>query len=237
MTAKRKGELQTMKKTWLALGALGALTMFSGTKAQADEPTLAQILDDNYGIGNWKSISDSQFTHTSDSPVEVEAKYAGYDSKTAVGYYAGNTDTQLFYGTTNTGTYNVPATSNPFGLYIDVNKSSATATDGLKYYQEATKNSGYNGNGFLKPLNSTTNDTTGLTSNTTVRALVYQITNVSNEYVVAFEDLGDGSTDFNDAVLQIDNVNAVPEPAFYQMGAFLTGGGLLALRLRKRKTA
>ena len=30
-------------------------------------------------------------------------------------------------------------------------------------------------------------------------------------------------------------VDPIPEPAFYQMGAFLTGGGLLALRLRKRK--
>ena len=38
-------------------------------------------------------------------------------------------------------------------------------------------------------------------------------------------------------IVAVGTADPIPEPAFYQMSAFLTGGGLLALRLRKRKTA
>ncbi len=53
------------------------------------------------------------------------------------------------------------------------------------------------------------------------------ITNVAWERT---PKLTDGSTKYQDFA-----IDPIPEPAFYQMGAFLTGGGLLALRLRKRK--
>ena len=53
------------------------------------------------------------------------------------------------------------------------------------------------------------------------------ITNVAWEKTP--KDGGDGSK------YQDFAYDPIPEPAFYQMGAFLTGGGLLALRLRKRK--
>jgi len=46
-------------------------------------------------------------------------------------------------------------------------------------------------------------------------------------------DAGYGGPD----IVAVGTADPIPEPAFYQMGAFLTGGGLLALRLRKRKTA
>lgn len=38
-------------------------------------------------------------------------------------------------------------------------------------------------------------------------------------------------------IVAVGTADPIPEPAFYQMSAFLTGGGLLALRLRKRKSA
>jgi len=61
--------------------------------------------------------------------------------------------------------------------------------------------------------------------------LAYGHGNVTN---VAWEQTPKDST-ADGAKYQDFAIDPIPEPAFYQMGAFLTGGGLLALRLRKRK--
>jgi len=56
-----------------------------------------------------------------------------------------------------------------------------------------------------------------------------------SSYNVSWEDTPKNTATNTYQDFAVINSDPIPEPAFYQMGAFLTGGGLLALRLRKRK--
>jgi Domain of unknown function (DUF4114) len=78
-----------------------------------------------------------------------------------------------------------------------------------------------------------------LNSDSAVHAVVFQILNVSDEYVVAFEDLPitRADCDFNDIVIQLDGVQVVPEPFSVIIWSLLGGLAITVGQSCRRKAA
>jgi hypothetical protein len=207
-----------------------------------------------------QDFSGMLFKQAGAGPVTYVAHFSG--DNTVLGYYTpGPTpsgQTVLTTFTTNgpqTGTGDITNAPNPFGLYITDQPSGNTF-----YTQAAANDSIEPGGGHDKVTtnSSVTTDANGdpilgapTKVNSDVHVLVYH--GSGNTYYLGFEDLtgseNDGSPtgggsdrDYNDVVIEVDNVTltnspSIPEPAFYQMSVFLAGGGLMALKMRRRSKA
>ncbi len=220
-----------MKRTWLLGGALGALTLMSGLTAHAELPSLGHLVYNKTGgtvvldDTAWSAAdprlattssavtgtlqSAQSWANSNGSMVAKIQQIAGDASQTALGYYnAGNTSTYttLFGNGTVDGTIGtIPSTVDPFGLAIK---------DGNTFwYSENTLNTPNDG---AHPQH----------------AEFYLDANGS--YYFGFEDRANGDYDYNDYVGKLTLNSPIPEPAFYQMGVFVMGGGLMALRARRR---
>lgn len=171
-----------------------------------DEPSITTILNDRYGAGNWVNDSETniRFTQTQTLvPIYVDNHSAGYTDPT--GWYSTATGSlnQLF-AEPETGNSTTFSPGVEFGLYIN-----SSDTGNPTYYSQISKNA----DGKL-------------------HAKLYRIMggDYQGAYVVAFEDLTVWSSpepDYNDVVLELKNVNLVPEfttialPAVSLLGLFL----------------
>lgn len=166
------------------------------------------IMDHLYGAGNWKQISDQTQFYNPDGRATATAKYAGNSQK--VSYVGASSGTTLLFG---------PITDN--GLLSGYSTTLPTdAHENFILKDETASGTWYSTNQSLN-----TDDA--------VHAVVFQILTVPNEYVVAFEDesTAEGSDwDFNDVVIQLDDVQVVPEPAtiaIWGVGIGLAGAAAL----------
>jgi len=184
------------------------IAVFGLVSAVSAEPSVTTILNDTYGQGNWVFDSETNIRFTQTQKVvliAVDNHSAGYADPT--GWYSTATGSlhQLF-AAPSTGQSTTFTPGEEFGLYIN----SSAPSDPTQYYSQQTKN-----------------------HDDKVHARLYRITGGSDSgaYVVAFEDLtnwsGSGEPDYNDVVLELKNVNLVPEfstialPAVAVLGLFL----------------
>jgi hypothetical protein len=177
----------------------------------AEDPDVPTILNDRYGVGNWMgplSQTEISFTQTSSVVlVYVDDHVAGYADPT--GWYETDSSTkwELFAAPVK-GAKTSFDPGEEFGIYID-------SEDGT-FYSQNSKNPGGN-----------------------IHAQLYQVTgrDHSGAYVVAFEDLlpFHSDYDYNDVVLELTNVNPIPEFATIALPVASVLGLLFFFNHRKRK--
>ena len=172
----------------LCIAVLGLVSAASAY----DEPSVPTILNDRYGAGNWVSDSatDIRFTQTYYLVlIYVDNHSAAFRDST--GWYSTATgDLYQLFWKPKTGDSTTFNPGEEFGLYI----KSRDPEWRTYYYSQQSRN-----------------------PDSKVHAELYRITGGTYQgvYVVAFEDLTDWSgsnePDYNDVVLEITNVNLVPE--------------------------
>jgi len=177
----------------------------------AEDPDLPTILNDRYGEWNWVgplSLTEISFTQTSSVVfVYVDDHVAGYTDPT--GWYETDSSTKhLLFATPTKGDNAQFSPGEEFGIYID--------SDDGTFYSQNSKNPGGN-----------------------IHAQLYKVTGGahSGAYVVAFEDLlpDHSDYDYNDVVIELTNVNPIPEFATIAIPAVAILGLFLFFNHRKRK--
>jgi len=156
-----------------------------------------------------------------------------------LGTGAGTVNSTILGDVTNHSVFNITPGSK-IGLFLE---GLSTASPRPLFFSQAAINSDYNlgtfqfSPGGANPLS---------TYNSGVHDLLYHDSVSGVSYVGVEEDgfnsftrsngfdVG-GGHEFQDQVLKIQGGSPVPEPAFLQLGVLLGGGGLLALRTRRRK--
>jgi hypothetical protein len=181
--------------------------------ASAEPPEVPTILNTRYGIENWEgplSQTEISFTQTSEVVVVyVDAHVAGNPDPT--GWYATGSGTkhEIWAAPSATDTQDINP-GEPFGMYIE--------SEGTTFYSEASKN-----------------------TNAEAHAQLYKVTagDHRGKYVVAFEDLlftnPNCDHDYNDVVLELKNVNPIPEFATIAIPTVAILGMFLFLNHRKQK--
>lgn len=223
----------------------GTDTIVAGSTAGSEG-----ILDRIYGTGNYVRVDDSSdalFLNFDPATVVAEVKFAG-----------NNPLTFGFFDTTGTfqGVFN--ATGSGFGTDSGGLAIDAKDINGLDLDLTVAGTNGFtpNGQGEFELTVAQTGSpfTIGITSGgqtfssdrfANADLLDHMVTfqlldgsgNLTNSYVLAFEDLSNGGDmDYNDLVVQINNVAAVPEPSTLAMG--LTSLALVGgLTWRRRRHA
>ena len=158
--------------------------------AAAVEPTLEEILDTEYGPGNWVEIGDEVFNDGT-SYVVVKIRDENSDYLNPVGWYSVSSGSEhlLFWIDTPILDTRVIDPDEDFGLF--------TYTDGFgpffshdTWYTETSKNS----DGMK-------------------HARVFEIVGGFPMFVIGFEDTSGGDNDFNDVVVQLcgKDLTSIPE--------------------------
>ncbi len=219
LASQALGSITAPVTPWADDGTGGEVNLVpnpSGGSGQYD------IMDHLYGVNGWKQVSDQTQLYNPDGHATATAKYAG-DNETV--YYIG-ANTKL----DTTPLCDIPAGSpsflsrqTPVLLPVDAHENYILedVTGGYTWYS----------------MNQSSN------SDGQVHAVVFQIVNVPEEYVVAFEDLPipGADCDFNDVVMQLDGVQSgsgppVPEPCSVIVWSLL-GAIAITVGWRRRKTA
>jgi hypothetical protein len=216
------------------IGLIGVITFMAAPLLQASitvpglewfpatsytqERNLVDILNSNYGPSNWVQIPDETAFFNPEGQATASVKYASYTQ-------------QIFYSGAHTGTTASPILQLGFGgadITGPVSLPSAQLLWGGETFTLLDAvTSGYTWSS--DPLQNVDNQ---------VHVVKFKITNAPNRYVFAFEDLyGAGGGDFQDMVVQVDNVSeAVPEPVSLIVWAVFGGLGVVYV-WRKRKDA
>jgi hypothetical protein len=208
---------------WCAMIAPASATMISpNLNANNGEPSLYQIMNSTYGAGNWSQYDSATTAYGTNSGVSigVEAR-ALYASDSSTFGVLQNTTTFVPVISFNGSLTSQSATILPSMLSTNVGGQFETAfkndTTGQYFYSNAAENPDHQ-----------------------AHLIEFQILNMPNTYVFAWEDSVGGDYDYNDLVMQYQftmDPDPVPEP----MTISLLGGALLfgscAQRYLKRKQA
>ena len=187
------------------------IAVFGLVIAVSAEDSIETILDDRYDSGNWVgplSQTEISFTQTSTVVlVYVDDHIAGYADPT--GWYETDSGTKhVLFTAPEKGQKAEFSPGKEFGMYID--------SDDGTFYSQNSNNPGGN-----------------------IHAKLYEVTGGKyiGAYVVAFEDLllEDSDDDYNDVVLELQDVNVVPEFATIALPVASILGLLFFFNHRKRK--
>jgi len=202
------------------------IAVFGLVGAASAEDSIEDILDNRYGSGCWQESTVETFLANGGSggmtaTAIVVNSQCGYKNPTGW-YVAGSTDpsdrTEMF-SDPEPNESAIITTNGAFGLYIDSDGTGTTI-----YYTETG----------LNPIEP---DPTGTRRQ---HAKVYEITCVAADYVVAFEDKSPDDSppwdeDYNDVVIELTDVNPIPEFATIAIPVVGILGLFLFFNHRKRK--
>lgn len=204
----KREKMNTKRNKIFSLAVLVTIiTVFGLISTVSAEPSLATILNDRYGSGNWIELGMTEITFTQTSSVVlvyVDDHQAGFTDPT--GWY--ETDTQTTHLLFPAPVKGSSTTFNPgeqFGMYI-------VEGGGTTFYSQNSLN-----------------------PNGDIHARLFEVTGGTHrgEFVVAFEDRVDN--DFNDVVLELENVNPIPEFSTIALPAVSILGLWFFFSYRKRR--
>lgn len=224
-SARRLAQVGICAAGILALGALGSparATMVT-PGSNPSEPSLYQLMNNIYGAGNWVQLDDSSTQTVTNGGQSITLNY---DVRYA----------------SDTGTFGVFKDGTSFSPFMNVSGNTATPTSvQITPSMLSTNIGGIYSWGYK-------NDTTGqlFSGNNAMNAdqrahlIIFAIPNLTNTFVLAWEDMVGGDYDYNDLLLQESWVltpTPVPEPLTISLlgSALILAAG--ARRLVRPKTS